>query len=206
MISTVFGIKLGSSRHFTENGVNIPVTHIMVEKAVVTEIVQNENTQAYMLAVGTKKQITKPIAGQMKKAGLDIQPRFLRKVDVSALDETITVGKEIKAEEVFSVGDAVQITGVSKGKGFAGVVKRHGFAGGPKTHGQGDHWRSPGSIGSGTTPGRVQRGLRMAGRMGGDKVTIKGLSIVAINTDTQVISVKGLIPGAKQSTVTITKA
>lgn len=206
MITTLFGTKLGSTRHYTEDGSHIAVTHLLVEPTVIAETIDLETEKGYLLAVGTKKQINKPLAGTLKKAGLDRKPRFLRKVSVAALDESLTVGKEVQAEEVFTIGDTVSVTGVSKGKGFAGVVKRHGFAGGPKTHGQGDRWRSPGSIGAGTTPGRVYRGLRMAGRMGNETVTIKGLTVIAVNPETHVITLKGLVPGAKQGIVRITKA
>ena len=107
--------------------------------------------------------------------------------------------------EVFAPGDTIRITGTSKGKGFAGVVKRHHFAGGPRTHGQSDRERAPGSIGQTTTPGRVYRGKRMAGRMGGERVTVRGLEVVAIDPEKNLLTVKGLVPGARNGLLIIQK-
>jgi len=109
------------------------------------------------------------------------------------------------AKSILVPGDLVKVTGISKGKGFAGVVKRWGFKGGPKTHGQSDRQRSPGSIGQATTPGRVYKGKRMAGRMGGDKVTISGLTVMAVDEKTHLLLVKGLVPGAKGSGLVLRK-
>lgn len=111
----------------------------------------------------------------------------------------------MKVEEIFKPGDIVEVTGHSKGKGFAGVVKRHNFRGGPKTHGQSDRWRAPGSIGQTTTPGRVYRGKKMAGRMGQDAVTVKNLKIVDVDPVTKILSVSGPVPGAKRSIVFINR-
>lgn len=205
MINTLFGFKLGQSRQFLEDGTQVAVTHIAVNPSLVARVIDTEKNPGYVLAIGNKKEITKPIQGIMKKAGIEKKPRFLREVHVEKLDETIVPGAEIKVSDVFGEGDSVQVTGISKGKGFAGVVKRHGFSGGPKTHGQGDRHRAPGSIGAGTTPGRVYKGKRMAGKMGNDKVTVKRLTVVSINPDTHVLTVKGLIPGAKQGLVQISK-
>ncbi|OGM89584.1 50S ribosomal protein L3, partial [Candidatus Woesebacteria bacterium RIFOXYD1_FULL_46_19] len=105
------------------------------------------------------------------------------------------VGDTIAASDIFSVGDIIQVTGTSKGKGFAGVVKRWGFAGGPRTHGQSDRERAPGSIGQTTTPGRVFKGKKMAGRMGGERVTLKNLQIVSVNPETNEIEISGPVPG-----------
>ena len=124
---------------------------------------------------------------------------------VATIPEGWLVGKELAIADVFSVGDVIRVTGISKGKGFAGVVKRHGFAGGPKTHGQSDKERSPGSIGATTTPGRVFKGKRMAGRMGSDTVTVKGLSVIGIDEQNHILIVKGLVPGPKNTLVTIAK-
>jgi large subunit ribosomal protein L3 len=113
------------------------------------------------------------------------------------------LGTKIAAQDIFVVGDTIQVTGISKGKGFAGGVKRHGFRGGPKTHGQSDRLRAPGSIGQGTTPGRVHKGKRMAGHMGTDQVTVKNLIVVAVDSDKNEIHVKGPVPGAKGSIVIV---
>lgn len=205
MITTLYGIKLEQTRQFLEDGTQIPVTHIAVQPSVIARIIDTEAIRGYVLAIGQKKQVSKPIQGIMKKAGTEKSPRFLREVHVDALDEQLILGSVVKVSDVFAEGDNVNVSGTSKGKGFAGGVKRHGFAGGPKTHGQGDRHRAPGSIGAGTTPGRVHKGKRMAGRMGNDTVTIKGLTVIGINPETHVLTVKGLIPGSKQGLVTISK-
>ena len=120
-------------------------------------------------------------------------------------DEVLEPGMETKLEEVLKVGDLVKVAGVSKGKGFAGVVKRHGFAGGPRTHGQSDRERAPGSSGSTTTPGRVYKGKRRAGRMGGERVTIKNLEIVEVDGQKNLFWIKGSVPGNKNGLVEITR-
>ena len=117
----------------------------------------------------------------------------------------IAVDNQEKLDEILQIGDKVKVTGLSKGKGFAGVVKRWRFAGGPRTHGQSDRERAPGSIGQTTTPGRVYKGKRMAGRMGGDRITVRGLKIVAIDNEQKILTIKGLIPGNKKGKVTIVK-
>ena len=126
--------------------------------------------------------------------------------EVSADDvSTVDVGEEVSVG-IFEVGEKVNVTGTSKGKGFQGGVKRYNFRGGPKTHGQSDRHRAPGSIGAGTTPGRVIKGMRMAGRMGGDKVTVKHLEVVMIDSDRNLLLVKGGVPGHKDALVVIRKS
>jgi large subunit ribosomal protein L3 len=125
--------------------------------------------------------------------------------DGKALPVTILLGKETKFEETLKEGDKITVIGTSKGKGFAGVIKRHGFSGGPKTHGQSDRERAPGSIGSTTTPGRVYKGKRMAGRMGGVQVTVKNLTVCRIDTEKNLLYVCGAVPGVKRSMVIIRK-
>jgi len=150
-------------------------------------------------------------AGHAKKAGLDFAPRALKEVKIKEGDQSSAEGdlpkpdEVLKIEEIFKPGDIVDVTGTSKGKGFAGVVKRHHFRGGPKTHGQSDRLRAPGSIGQTTTPGRVYKGKRMAGHMGQDKVTVKNLRIVDIDPANKKLYISGLIPGAKNSIVYITR-
>jgi len=134
---------------------------------------------------------------------MDTYPKVLREV---AFDSDVKVGQKVKVGEVFSKGIMVDVVGVSRGKGFAGGVKRWGFHGGPKTHGQSDRHRAPGSIGSGTTPGRVVKGLKMAGHMGVDQVTIQGLEVIAIDPEKEVILIKGSIPGPSGSVVLIKKS
>ena len=122
-----------------------------------------------------------------------------------ALPVTLLMGEEGRLGESFKEGDKIVVTGISKGKGFAGVVKRHGFSGGPRTHGQSDRERAPGSIGSTTTPGRVYKGKRMAGRMGGSRVTVKNLTICRIDSQKNILYVCGAVPGVKKSVLTLRK-
>ena len=145
--------------------------------------------------------------GHIKKAGLKVIPRFLREVSANQEEESsnLKVGDEIKVGDIFKPGDIVDVTGTSKGKGFTGVVKRWGFAGGPRTHGQSDRERAPGSIGSTTTPGRGLKGKKMAGRAGGEKVTIKNLKVIEVNPEKNLLLVKGLVPGAKNGFLMIKK-
>ncbi len=201
----MLGTKGTQTQTFTPQGKRIPVTQVQAGPCWVTQIVDNGSFTRIQLAFGTKKHIAKAQIGQMKKAGLDIQPRFLREIRLQTLPEGVKVGHELKVAEVFAVGDKVQVVGTSKGKGFAGAVKRHGFRGGPRTHGQSDRERAPGSIGQTTTPGRVYRGKRMAGRMGNDRVTVTGLEIVGVNAEQNILSIKGLVPGAKNGLLLITK-
>jgi large subunit ribosomal protein L3 len=202
MISSLLGTKMKQTQEFTADGKRIPVTFIQAGPCYITGIDTNNRIQ---LGIGTKKNITKATVGHLTKAGLTQKLRFLRTLPVQQMTEDLKVGQEIKASEVFVEGEKVRVTGTSKGKGFAGVVKRHGFKGGPRTHGQSDRERAPGSIGQTTTPGRVYRGKRMAGRMGSDTVTLKGLQIVSVEPETNIVKVKGLIPGGVGSLVIISK-
>ena len=204
MIHTFFGRKLDQSQMFTDEGKRIPVTHIEVSPLSITGITPFPTYQAIELGFGTRKLLTKAMQGKVTKAGLHSKPRFFRSVRVQEGSD-LTLGQTIEASDVFAVGDTINISGVSKGKGFAGVVKRHGFAGGPRTHGQSDRERAPGSIGQTTTPGRVYLGKRMAGRMGHETITVKGLTVIAIDSDKKILTVKGVIPGSKQGVVRIVK-
>ncbi len=205
MITTLFGFKKNQTRVFSENGTHIYVTYISVEPCVITRIMETNTNPRYQLGIGSIKKVAKTEEGQLKKAGIEKKPRFFREVEAQKGDEALTLGSEVKVSDVFAVGDSVTITGTSKGKGFASGIRRHNFQGGPKTHGQGDHWRAPGSIGSGTTPGRVYKGKKMAGRLGGDVVTVKGFKIIAVDAEKNLISVSGPVPGAKEGLVTISK-
>lgn len=201
----MLGIKQTQTQTFTPEGVRIPVTSIQAGPCWVTQIITGNNYQSLQVAFSSAKHITKAIEGKMKKAGLEIKPRFLREIRVESVPADMTIGKEIKVADVFAVGDKIHVTGTSKGKGFAGVVKRHHFKGGPRTHGQSDRERAPGSIGMTTTPGRVYRGKRMAGRMGSERVTVKGLEVVGVDNEKNLLIVKGLIPGGKGGLVYIKK-
>lgn len=204
MVNTIIGKKLGQMQGFLENGTRIPMTTIMVGGNVVSQIktMEKDGYEAVQLGFGSTNKASKPTQGHSKKAGLKETPRFFKEVKADKLDG-IELGASINAAEVLEAGDRVDVVGTSKGKGYAGVVKRHGFHGGPKTHGQSDRHRAPGSIGQSTTPGRVYKGKRMAGRMGNEQVTVKNLEIIEINGEE--ILVKGLVPGAIGSIVTITR-
>jgi large subunit ribosomal protein L3 len=204
MLSAILGTKIKQTQTFTEAGKRIPVTAVSVGPCFVTATGSQEGKYWVQLGFGTKKHISKPLQGHMKKAGIEEKLRFLRQIQVSEIGD-LKPGQEIHAEEVFAAGDMIHVIGTSKGKGFAGVMKRHGFHGGPATHGQSDRARAPGSIGATTTPGRVYKGKRMAGRMGGERKTVTGLSVVSIDTEQKIMMVKGLIPGGKNALVIIHK-
>lgn len=180
------------------------MTRIDVSSLVVTQVKTSEKDgyDAVQLGFGVNMKANKPTIGHAKKAGLQKTPRFFKESKVEKVDD-VELGAHINVEEVLSAGDIVDVTGTSKGKGYAGVVKRHHFKGGPKTHGQSDRHRAPGSIGQSTTPGRVYKGKRMAGRMGAEQVTIKNLEVIEYADG--VLTVKGLIPGPISSLVAITR-
>ncbi|HWY79991.1 MAG TPA: 50S ribosomal protein L3 [Candidatus Sulfotelmatobacter sp.] len=207
MLQTLIGQKIDQVQTFLENGKRIPVTEVSVADNFVVQIKTDEKDKytAVQLGVGTKKKPIKALAGHSKKAGLKSVPTLIREVAWIGDDELPKSGDIVTVETVFKPGDIVKITGTSKGKGFAGTVKRYNFRGGPKTHGQSDRHRAPGSIGQGTTPGRVYKGKRMAGHMGVDVVTISNLVVVAVEPENKRLYVLGLVPGNKKSAVVITK-
>lgn len=196
---------------YDARGRRVGATVVGVDSNFVTQIKSKDKDgyEAVQLGMGTKKSVKKPQIGHAKKAGLDQKIRWFREVpiqgDPSTTLGTMQPGQEIKVGQVFSVGDSVKVTGISKGKGFQGGVKRYNFAGGPKTHGQSDRHRGPGSIGAGTTPGRVYKGKRMAGHMGVDTVSVRGLEVIAINKEKNEMTIKGSIPGFSDGLITITK-
>lgn len=212
MITSLLGIKINQSQSFTQTGKRIPVTSVHAGPCLVINIKTQDKDgyNAIQLGMGQRRVITvtKPEIGNLKKAGLDKNPpRFLKEVIVSELVNLndLKPGSEITVAEVFTAGDMVQVTGISKGKGFQGVVKRHHFRGGPRTHGQSDRERAPGAIGSTTTPGRVYKGKRMAGRMGNDQVTVKNLKVVAVDSVRNILTISGLVPGGRNSLLVIKK-
>lgn len=198
-MDVILGTKLGQSQAFNEAGKRIPVTTIQAGPCWVTHVSDTH----VQLGFGTLRNISKAEEGHVKKAGLDKKLRFLRSFRTNTKD--VNVGTEVKIGDVVTVGDNITVTGISKGKGFAGVVARHGFAGGPRTHGQSDRERAPGSIGQTTTPGRVYKGKRMAGRMGNDRVTLKHMSVVAVDVDKNILTIKGLVPGGTHGLLLIQK-
>ncbi len=207
MIQTLIGKKIDQMQKFLENGKRIPVTKIFVADNAVLQVktVDSDTYSAVQLGFGHKKNPTKALIGHSKKAGFDTVARVVREVRVQDAASLPAAGESLAVANVFAPGDIVTVTGTSKGKGFAGVVKRHNFRGGPKTHGQSDRERAPGSIGQTTTPGRVYRGKRMAGRMGSDTVSLPNLTVVAVDVVNKILSVSGLVPGHKEGFVTITK-
>lgn len=212
MLNSFIGRKLRQTQAFTSGGVRIPVTEIEAGPCVViqTKTKERDGYESIQLGFGTMKEkhSTKPLIGHIQKTGkATTLPRFFREVSFTKGEgETPPQsGETITIDKVFQTGDIVKVTGISKGKGFAGVVKRHSFRGGPRTHGQSDRERAPGSIGQTTTPGRVYKGKRMAGRMGSDRVSIRGLKIVEVKPEENKLIVKGLIPGALNSIVMIHK-
>lgn len=188
---------------FGENGGVVPVTLIEAGPCVVTQVKTKETDgyAAVQLGFGEVKRTNKPMQGHFRGSKAS---RYLREVKADDPSE-FSVGQTL-AVDIFSEGEKVDIIGRSKGRGFAGTMKRHGFGGGPRTHGQSDRARAPGSIGGGTTPGKVFKGLKMAGHMGNRRVTVKGLEIVGVDTDRNILIVKGGVPGAPNSLVQIRRA
>jgi large subunit ribosomal protein L3 len=204
-MSGLLGRKKGMTQVFNEQGLVVPVTIIEAGPCYVSQIKTKEidGYDAVQLAFdeAREKVITKPRAGHFKKAGIK-SARYLREFDFSDID-SVEVGKEVKVD-IFAEGSMVRVVGVSKGKGFQGTVKRHGFGGGPKTHGQSDRLRAPGSIGQSSYPSRVIKGIKMSGRMGNERQTLKGVQVIKIDAENNLIFLKGPVPGAKNSLVEIT--
>src|SRR3989344_3713558 len=208
MVKTFFATKLTSSQSFDEAGKRLTVTRLKAVPLTVTQVksLEPDGYEAVMLAWGSNsfKPIKPPQAKKLKAANLITPPLWFREVRVDQASE-LKVGDQIKLNDVLAVGDWVKVSGTVKGRGFAGVVKRHGFHGGAKTRGQSDRHRAPGSIGMRTTPGRVWKGKRMAGRYGGHTITVKNLKVLAIEPEKNLLTITGTVPGAINSLVTITK-
>jgi len=196
----ILGRKLGMTQYFDRQGEARPATIIEAGPCLVTQVrtLENDGYQAVQLGFGNTKRLNSPEKGHLKKLG---QFRYLREFRVGDVSE-YKVGQRLGAE-LFQEGDLVDITGISKGRGFAGGMRRHGFRSGPRTHGQSDRHRAPGSIGSGTTPGRVLKGLRMAGHMGNARVTVRKLRVLESNPATGILVVEGAVPGARNGLLAI---
>lgn len=209
----ILGEKLQQEQMITKEGIRIPITYIKTSPCYLIDVrtVEKHGYFSVLLGFGQTKNLKKPIRKQIEQAGVKTPLRFLREIrcdeQVKTVDKEGKKGIKINEAEIvqgdrlspavlFKKNDRVSVTGTSKGKGFAGVVKRHHFRGGPRTHGQSDRERAPGSIGQTTTPGRVYKGKRMAGRMGGETITVRGLTILDV-TDDQ-LTVKGLVPGPRK--------
>lgn len=205
----ILGKKMQSTQIFSKEGKAIPVTLVQAGPCFVTQI-KNEEKDGYSgVQIGfgpakrgfgekKEKKMKKPQRGHLAKIpnpkSQILNLRWLREFRTEKVGE-IKLGDEIKAD-IFQEGDKVKVSGLSKGKGFQGVVKRHGFRGGPKTHGQKHSLRAPGSIGS-TFPERVPKGRRMAGRMGGERVTVENLEVVKADAEENILAIKGALPGPK---------
>lgn len=196
MIRGLLGRKVGMTRVFDERGVAVATTLIEAGPCWVTQTATNSRLGWEAVQIGfdetRPKRLTKGQLGHLK----GLPPlRHLREVPTDGRTE-MEVGDRVDAG-IFAEGERIDVIGTSKGRGFAGVVKRHHFRGGPKTHGQSDRWRAPGSIGSGTTPGRVLKGTRMAGHMGNERVTVKNLQVVRVDAERNLVAVKGAVPGPR---------
>lgn len=202
MIPGIIGKKLGMSQIFREGGRTEAVTAVEAGPCCVVQVrtEEEEGYDSVQLGFGEAKRLNSPERGHVKQLG---QFRHLREFRVEGTGD-VQVGDKVDAS-LFQVGDLVDVIGISRSKGFAGVVKRHHFKGGPKTHGQSDRHRAPGSIGAGTTPGRVFKGTRMAGRMGGDRVTARNLEVYQADPERNLLLVKGAVPGPKNGLLLIRK-
>jgi large subunit ribosomal protein L3 len=206
-VKGLLGEKLGMTQAWDENNRIVPVTVVKAGPCVVTQIrtPETDGYDAVQMAYGATKprKVTKPLQGHFDKAG--VTPRRhvveLRTADASEY----TLGQELTVE-LFTPGDVVDVVGTSKGKGFAGVMKRHGFAGLKASHGVQKKHRSPGSIGGCATPSRVFRGSRMAGRMGGDRVTAQNLTIHSVDPENGMLLIKGAVPGSNGGVVLVKTA
>lgn len=202
MVQGLIGKKIGMTQIFRDDGQVIGVTGIEAGPCFVTQVKTKakDGYDAVQLGFGEAKRLNSPEKGHLKNLG---PLKYLREFKITA-DVPVEVGQKMDVT-LFKPGDLVDIIGLSKGRGFAGVVKRHHFAGGPKTHGQSDKHRAPGSIGSTTFPGRVLKGLRMAGHMGNSRVTVRNLEVVEVQPMRNLLLVKGGIPGALGNMLLIRK-
>ncbi|MCP4690795.1 MAG: 50S ribosomal protein L3, partial [Desulfobacterales bacterium] len=201
----LLGKKLGMTGVYTPDGKLVPVTVIQAGPCVVTQVKTSagEGYDALQLGFGEKRKsrVTKPLAGHYAKSGKGLFA-FLREFRVADAD-AYSVGQSVTLD-MFKIGELVDVTGTSKGRGFAGVIKRHGFHGGKKTHGSHSH-RIPGSVGCSATPSKVVKGKKLPGHYGTDRTTVKNLEIVDIRPETNLLLVKGAVPGSRAGVVEIKK-
>ena len=199
----LIGRKIGVTQVFQSDGTMVAVSVVSVAPNTVTRLRTEERDgyTAVQLGAEPSRRLTKPELGQL---GDLPKVSKIREFRVEALDG-YSVGQQIAMADLFAEGDLVDITGISKGKGFAGHIKRHHFHRGPKTHGS-DHHRAPGSIGPGTTPGRVYKGMKMAGHMGDERVTVKKVKVVRLDAERNLILVKGSVPGPRNAMILVKKA
>jgi large subunit ribosomal protein L3 len=203
----LLGKKLGMTQIFDDRGEVIPVTVIEAGPCYVTQMKTLERDGYMAVQLGFEEvkssRLNRPKLGHLAKN--DLPPlRYLREFRVDDLSD-LAEGQKLDAS-IFGVGDRVDVVGNSKGRGFAGVVKRHGFSGGPKTHGQSDRLRAPGAISAGSTPGRVFKGVRMAGRMGNERVTVQNLEVVMVDPERNLLAVRGAVPGTRNGLLIVREA
>jgi large subunit ribosomal protein L3 len=205
MVNRIFGKKVGMTRYFLEEGECIPVTIVKVEPCVVIQKKTLDKDGYEAIQVGFQEQketrLTKPKRGHFKNSGAGFFSN-LREIRVNNTSE-FELGQEIKAD-IFRIGELVKVTGRSKGRGFSGVTKRWGFSGGKDTHGCRSH-RVPGSIGASATPSKVAKGKKLPGRMGYQRVTLKNLTILDIRPEINIIALKGMLPGSRNTIIEISK-
>jgi large subunit ribosomal protein L3 len=199
----LIGRKVGMTQVFQDDGTMVAVSVLAIEPNTVTRLrtTERDGYTAVQLGTDVVKKLTRPEAGQLTDLP---QVATIREFRVDSVDD-FSVGQTLSIGDLFAAGDDVDVTGVSKGKGFAGHIKRHHFARGPKSHGS-DHHREPGSIGPGTTPGRVYKGMKMAGHMGDAQATIKKVRVVRTDPDRNLLLVQGSLPGARGSLILVKKA
>jgi large subunit ribosomal protein L3 len=199
----LIGRKLGMTQVFDQNGEVHAVTVIEAGPVVVTQVktAAKDGYDAVQVGYGDRKRSNKPMRGHVKKLG---DFRLLREFRAKG-DGEYSLGDKVGVD-LFAEGELVDVTGVSRGRGFAGGVRRHNFSGGPKTHGQSDRHRAPGSIGAGTTPGRVYKGQKMAGHMGAVQVTAKNLRVIAKDEAKGLLLIEGAVPGATNATVRVRRS
>ena len=203
MADGLLGKKVGMTQIFTEKGEVVPATVLEVGPCFVTQVKTpaRDGYSALQLGFGESRRLTKPERGHLK----NLPPlKHLLEVRTTSIADA-QIGQKLNVT-MFSAGDLVDVSGISKGKGHAGVVKRHHFKGGKKTHGQSDRLRRPGSSGATTTPGRVYRGLRMAGQMGNARATVLNLEVVQVDAERNLLAVKGAVPGGKNGLLFIRRA
>jgi len=210
MVSTVFATKLGMSQAWTTAGKRMPVTKCRVQNnIVVSSHAFTEDTQILEIGFGKKKlkNMNKPQRSILEKGGFTSGVTKMTGVRITSSKEDVAqlVGTTLLVQDILQIGDVVKVQGTTKGRGFAGAIKRHGFSGGPKTHGQSDRERSVGSIGAGTSPGRVFKGKKMPGHYGVDLQTVRNLIVVHIDQTTQEVWLSGPVPGSISSIVRIEK-
>ena len=200
----IIGKKIGTTQMFREDGRADAVTVVQAGPCTVTQV-KTEDTDGYVgvqLGYEEAKSLNRPEAGHLKDVSKNF--RFLREFGVDDVSE-VELGQEIGVG-LFNAGDLVDATANSKGRGFQGGVKRYNFRGGPKTHGQSDRHRAPGSVGAGSTPGKVIKGLRMAGHMGNHRVTVRKLEVVETDAERNLLFIKGAVPGARNSLVLVKRS